>query len=419
MSIQLVVVALSSLRGTGKILQLFEEWFTGEIPCHTVVQDWIMRYGLYQLRKQPQKRDDWVYVLDHTIDFGTKKCLLVLGITLEKLHDKQFNIEHKDMEVLAIGIEESATGESVRRTLEAVYHHTGTPAQIVSDGGSNINKGVVDFQKDHSAFIKTYDITHKAALIIKKQIAEDKNWKRLYKQIAYTKKAVVHTRIAFLAPPKAREKSRWMNLETYINWAEKIMRYEQIDMPDQIRELYNHRLGWVKEFEFQIKEWRTIINIIKCMEKEIKSNGLSTKTKKKVKVELEKLELDTIRLRHLQRQILKCIEVSTEKIKKGEIYLGCSDIIESVFSKYKSFSAKTPMKEIGKAVLTIPVYTSEINPEEVKEAMEQISTKDLHYWLEENIGKTLFSQRKQAYNQVYSNSPVNLFPNKLQKAANF
>ena len=45
---------------------------------------------------------------------------------------------------------------------------------------------------------------------------------------------------------------------------------------------------------------------------------------------------------------------------KSEPMLGCSDIIESIIGKYKSFSAKTPMKEIGKTVLTIPVFTTDI-----------------------------------------------------------
>ena len=58
-------------------------------------------------------------------------------------------------------------------------------------------------------------------------------------------------------------------------------------------------------------------------------------------------------------------------------YPGCSDVIESVLGKYKTFSAKSPMKEVGKAVLTIPIFTSTVDHNEVKIAMESISSKDL------------------------------------------
>lgn len=47
----------------------------------------------------------------------------------------------------------------------------------------------------------------------------------------------------------------------------------------------------------------------------------------------------------------------------------------------KNFSAKSPMKEIGKSILTFPVFTSEITPEIIKVAMEETTTKDVKKWL--------------------------------------
>ena len=53
------------------------------------------------------------------------------------------------------------------------------------------------------------------------------------------------------------------------------------------------------------------------------------------------------------------------------------------------------MKEVGKAVLTIPVFTSEITPEIIKKAMEETSAKDVNKWLKKKVGKTLFSKRNE------------------------
>ena len=47
------------------------------------------------------------------------------------------------------------------------------------------------------------------------------------------------------------------------------------------------------------------------------------------------------------------------------------------------------MKEAGRAVLTMPVFTSEITLEEVKMAMENVSTQDVNNW----IGDTLFAKK--------------------------
>ena len=58
LAIQLVVVGLLSLRGVSRAFSLFKYYFKGGVPCHVVIQNWIMRYGLYKLNKIPEKRDD-------------------------------------------------------------------------------------------------------------------------------------------------------------------------------------------------------------------------------------------------------------------------------------------------------------------------------------------------------------------------
>jgi hypothetical protein len=77
------------------------------------------------------------------------------------------------------------------------------------------------------------------------------------------------------------------------------------------------------------------------------------------------------------------------------------------------------MKEVGKAVLTMPVFTSSINLLEVKEAMESVSDKDLKKWLNENIGQSLFSKRKEVFSLKKIKTPINKNRQKLKKAAAF
>jgi len=112
-AIQLVTSGLLSLRGTSYVFKLFEPWFNGGTPCHTVIHHWVLRLGLYNLNKVKEKRDDWIYILDHTIEFGQKKCLLILGITLENFRKKKFKVTHKDVEVLSIDVETKADALSV------------------------------------------------------------------------------------------------------------------------------------------------------------------------------------------------------------------------------------------------------------------------------------------------------------------
>jgi len=55
------------------------------LPYHQTVRSWLLRCGLFLLRRRVPPRDDWVWILDHTIRIGQKKCLLILGASLDHL----------------------------------------------------------------------------------------------------------------------------------------------------------------------------------------------------------------------------------------------------------------------------------------------------------------------------------------------
>ena len=147
----------------------------------------------------------------------------------------------------------------------------------------------------------------------------------------------------------------------------------------------------------------------------LSSCSLSNFDEKMMKAEIK---LNTASLQEIYFEIKKYLNEETSGLAEG-IFPGCSDIIESVFGKYKNFSAKSPMKEIGKSILTIPVFTSEITPEIIKTAMEETTTKDVDEWLKKNIGKSLLSKRREFFKSGKAkNCMKKLFEN-LKKVASF
>jgi hypothetical protein len=420
MSIRLVVFGLISLRGTEYVLRIFNHCFKGGMPCHVVIQNWVLRFGLYKLKQIPEKRNDWVYILDHTIEFGTKKCLVVLGIPLARFHELGCKIQHCDMEVLGISIVEKATAVSVTKVLRKISLLTGIPIQILSDKGSNIKKGISDFITEREEFYairQTYDVTHKAALILKKYLKNDTNWKSFVDSACKTKRSLVHTALAYLAPPKPRDKARWMNLDAYVDWSEKILCLKAVDVKKNERKKYKTHLKWVRKFRHNISEWRTILDMLDQLKKEVKSNGLNVNTQDNFTESVANFNLNTPRLIQIKQEIITYIEEECRNI--DSVYPGCSDIIESVLGKYKIFSGKSPMKEVGKAVLTMPVFTSNIDYKEVKTAMESTSANDVKRWLDNNIGESLFSRRKKGFSLKKIKSSVMKNPEILKKAAGF
>ena len=96
LAIQIIVFARNSLRGTSYTISLIKPLVNLGTPSYTTVQMWVLKYGLYLLNKPKEKRNDWIWILDHTIEYGKKKNLVIIGITLETLRKNECKITHRD-----------------------------------------------------------------------------------------------------------------------------------------------------------------------------------------------------------------------------------------------------------------------------------------------------------------------------------
>lgn len=55
------------------------------------------------------------------------------------------------------------------------------------------------------------------------------------------------------------------------------------------------------------------------------------------------------------------------------------------------------MKGVGKTVLTIPAFLSQITSQKVGEALRCCPNKNVTQWLDTNIGQSVFAQRTKAF----------------------
>jgi hypothetical protein len=79
-------------------------------------------------------------------------------------------------------------------------------------------------------------------------------------------------------------------------------------------------------------------------------------------------------------------------VPQGQSWLGTSDVIESLFGKYKCFTEKAPYAEVGASVLTLPLLTTELTAQLVREAMVSVSVQDVRDWVAQNVGPSTLSK---------------------------
>lgn len=397
-SIYLITCSLLSLRSVKKTLPLIKYCNSDSLPSHTTIQNWFLRYGLYELSKKAKKRDDWIFILDHSIEFGKKQCLLVLGVTLESFRKNNCKLKHDNVQVMGVDIVESATGQSVSDCLNEIIKYSGYPVQIVSDGGSNIINGAVKVLGDKIAkktAFQTYDITHKMAIFLKKIILADEDWTTFNKEMVECKRSLIHTCLGYLSPPKPKDKARWLNFDSVVYWSEAVFALDTDAFDKEEAKKFDEKLEWIKKHKHLINKWSQIIEMLITAKNEVKSNGLSFSTVENFQRRIKHMKIDNDTLLKLKSDIIKYLEIQCDGM--NAVYCGCSDIIESVFGKYKVFSSKSPMREIGKSILAIPAFLGTLDKSEVLKAMESVSQKDLEKWINRNIGQSFLSKRKKLF----------------------
>src|SRR5438876_8516964 len=93
-----LVMSGVSLRGVPRVLTVIAEAFCCplEIPHWTTGRLWLMRLGLGLLTMDLEKANDWAWLVDHSVQIGQDKCLVILGIRLPHLPAPGECLQHQD-----------------------------------------------------------------------------------------------------------------------------------------------------------------------------------------------------------------------------------------------------------------------------------------------------------------------------------
>jgi len=400
----------NSLRGVERNWQIEEEEKRGEltekVPSYSVIRQWLGKIGLYELKREKEKRDDWIWIIDLTIELGTEKCLLILGITgevvQEKLKKSNGCLVQKEVEVLGIEIMKSTKGEKVKLVLEKIGEKVGIPQQIISDKGSDLYKGIKLYQEEHQKINHSHDITHQMALLLKKELEAGEEYEAFAKKCCQTRQKIQQTEIGYLMPPQQRSKSRYFNLDELLKWGINIIKYldnreEKVEKKEENDKKLLSKLEWVKKYRESLRIWKEMIFLTRNIEAKIKKEGLSKELVKEFE-ENHKIKLETEKAQRFREKLQQVLTQEISMIEEDEIIIFSSDIIESLFGKYKVFSQKSPLKEIRRMILIIPLATLEITKDLIKQALSNIKNSDITDWERENFGQSQLSKRKIAFN---------------------
>jgi len=418
--VTLVLSASASLRCASQALKLFlayvPESLSSSSPCWVTGRFWLLRLGYYKLTRAKDISDDWVWIVDHSVQLGSEKCLVILGIRLSCLPVPFRSLRYEDMEPIELLPVKKSTGKIVYEQLEETIKKTGVPRQIVADEGSDLKKGIELFRHHHSETVCTYDIKHKTATLLKHELEKDEDWKEFSRLVSQTKQKVQQTCLSFLSPRNQRTKSRYMNADIIVEWGAKALhflseRQQSHEMQDNEetpakRECTSandiewttllEKVGWVRDFREQLKEWKEMINIIDVTEHFVRTQGFYHGAS----IELEIRLRDTGGTRVTQKlraALLEFVAENSDQATSHETLVGSSEVLESLFGKFKDLEGDQAKSGFTGLLLSIPAMVSRTTSEVIQKAMDVVFTKNVLDWCKEYIGKSLQAKRREAF----------------------
>jgi len=400
--VSMVIDCRASMRCAASVIRLLgpAARYDETAPDCSTGRLWLLRIGLAALLRPKVVAEDWVWMVDHSIQIGQCKCLVILGVRLSELPESQ-PLCHQDMELIALEPMTSATKDTVSVCLEDAVSKTGVPRAIVDDHGADLHGGVMMFIDRHPQTIELYDIKHKAACLLKARLERDERWNSFASKSGQAKSAVQQTELAFLAPPSQRSKARFMNVHELVNWGRKTLAL--VDDPSKLtmepfkvsRERVRDKLGWLVEFREALAEWSQWHEVVEAALDFVRCRGLYVAAG--VDLEAALPAVSAASAIALREELIGFVTVESSKARIDERLPGTTEILESSFGKLKALEDGQSKSGFTGLVLSLGAMVSKRTVETIGEALEQCRVRDVWDWCRKKLGVSVQSLRKQAY----------------------
>ena len=402
----LVLKAATSQRAAAGVLQLVAPYIPGlsRVPCANAGRLWLMRLGLFELSRKKEVAKDWVWIMDHTVQLGPHKCLVIVGVRLSVWRRKKAPLEHEDLSLLNLTPMQQSTAAAVAEQLEATRKEMGVvPAAVLSDEGAELKSGMTLFREQSVEARRVphvLDIKHKVAILLKRELHDDTTWQSFVTRTNRTKLQTTLTELAFLVPPSLRTKARYMNLDTLVDWGTRALAYldDPRDLPGQTidRKRLQQKLGWLAEYRSNLVAWAELLSVAKRAVSYVRRKGYHRHAAKELKKHLLPL-VRTPGGRRMQAGILKFVREQSRGIKNGRHVLGSSEVLESLLGKYKRIQGTHSKGGMTGSLLNIGAAVSKKTSDTIQKALEAVPVAAVGNWIRDHLGLTIPAQQAFAF----------------------
>jgi hypothetical protein len=399
--VQLVLSAPVSQRAAAAVLELVAALIPGfsRLPCANTGRLWLLRLGLYELTREKVHADDWVWIMDHTVQLGPWKCLVIVGVRLSSWNPERGPLKHEDLTLLNLTPLRHSSGEAVAEQLQETLQQTGVPAAVLSDEGAELKKGMQLFQQRSESAKNVphvFDIKHKAAILLKAELHDDETWASFVTKSKRAKLGLTLTSLAFLTPPGLKNKARYMNLDALVRWGRRALAFldHPQDFPDGPvdRDKLEEKLGWLREYRSALENWDELLQVAGTAEEYVRAEGYHSQAAQGLDRQLTPVARQDASLR-MKAGLLAFLKEHTQSLPQGQHLVGSSEVLESLIGKYKRIQGTHSHGGMTAALLNVGATLLNKSPDVIQEALAAVPVQRVMQWVRDQLGLTIPAQQ--------------------------
>jgi hypothetical protein len=354
-------------------------------PCFSTIRSWILRLGCYALSCPLPTNRPWVWLVDHTVQIGCVKLLVILGCPLADVPFGQRCLALADLRLVALVAMEQSTHDRVERELEKATARTGVPREIASDHATDMKKGVEQFCRRHPTTTCVHDIAHYGANVLENRWERNPRWQEFVRQMHQTNQRMRQTQQAYLLSPKLRAKARFMSVGPLLRFAGRVVRLLEGEKSNEraVREY-----GWVLGFKGGVAGWLEEHGVVQKTIEHVRVYGVSGATLG----QLEK-EWGPLSQRKSTGMVVGYMKAYARRYggraAEGERLVGSTEALESSFGKLKRLEGDESGGGFTGMVLALGAMTGNADEPHVRKALEEVPNKEAQGWINRTLGHTL------------------------------
>ena len=314
-----------------------QEWITWlRTPAYTTIRQWLLKMGLYKLERPKSSPNGWFFIIDTSIQMGPQKVVVILGV--KKLNSNQnFHPNFEEVEPLVLAPLYNCPGVVINELLEKAITAVGVPPiAIISDQGSELKKGARLFSEKHPTTIHLFDISHKINSCLKKELSSDSVWLALKTSSSEAIQKLKLSPAAYLAPPKQRTKDRMHSAFPLIDWAVKLLKLINTRKIDDLNLEEKNKVNWIQKYQFDLPYLAQLKEMSKIALDVVHEQGYHRNIGDEYLKRVTHINLIEKRSIEFCKKIKNLLDEEGKKVPETERYLGSSEVIESLFGKFKA-----------------------------------------------------------------------------------